>query len=235
MLLLLFSPLIFAQQCNLSLNRLVGRTNSYVYACNCPQPSGRLGPVARAEALIPPSQPDTAARAAATIRCILQEEARLLQICEQDTRRYDVVATQTLNTCLSADITPQEAQLEGPFTFSKQRCEAGLSTFLGAQIAGVYLCICRGDGFDVVVGRADFVIESSPLSDELEVELIRECEQQFQSQVQDVCVNSPADFEILALQLLQVCCKRIRVGLDAKFECDSIVPDDLSAFKVAIP
>ena len=50
-----------------------------------------------------------------------------------------------------------------------------------------------------------------------------------------ISVNSPADSEILALQILQVCCKRVRAGLDAKLESASMDPGGLIAFTVAIP
>lgn len=114
----------------------------------------------------------------------------------------------TLNRCVSAGIGEHDAQLQGAFAFSRQRCKGDVLSFLGAQTVGVCVCMCQGERFDMAIGRADYVVSSSPPGDVAEVELMRECEarrlaetlaqKEFQSQMRSVCASGVQNFEIIA-------------------------------------
>lgn len=119
-----------------------------------------------------------------------------------------------------------------PFRFNRDDCIETQGAFTGAQIGKLFLCNCRQDTFDVILGRVLFVTAASPLGSEKEVRFLQECGKNFLPQLRKVCRESTKDFNLLARQLIQVCCKRVRVPFDEqKFECRAAVPDDVTEFE----
>lgn len=229
--------LILAQRCELTLTRVLGRTSNYVWVCDCLNSEGMFEAAARTQVDAPKSQLDTDARATAFLRCTSSEKQRLLHTCLRDRRAFERQAQHVLSRCLHAEPSSQDLQLKGPFMYNPSTCQSRFVRFIGANTGGVWICRCpqedREEGFQVVSGRAQFLTDVSPIGSVEEVSFLQNCTGRTnKNQLQQVCRQSPGDFELLGLQLLQVCCKRARTRFDAKFRCAAIVPGDVTPLKV---
>lgn len=219
------------ERCFLSLNRTLRRTNNYVWTCRCPDNRGGTEAVGRVQVKAPLGRKDTRAQASATLRCAEQENRRLTQTCSQNARQWEHDALATLQKCLKAKPSSSDLKMRGKFTFSRANCKSQFLSYIGNEIGGVWLCVCPQTTYRVVIGRAQFLTNASPTDAMDEVRFLKSCTRQTTTQLKDVCRSVPGDFELLSLQILQVCCKRARVLSDAKFQCATAVPDDVSLFK----
>lgn len=122
-------------------------------------------------------------------------------------------------------------------TYNADSCRAAFVRVQASRRSDSWLCECVQEGlqgnYDVIPGLAEFITKGSPDALEAEWRSLDDCTSSAARQLEEVCRTSPGEFEILALHLLQACCKRARVAFDSKFECSVIVPDDLRAFKIA--
>lgn len=95
------------------------------------------------------------------------------------------------------------------------------------------MCECKQtDILEVLPGWARYNItgELGGLGNELA--MLRRCsETEAAVRMERVCRESPGNFLILGLQIIQTCCKRARVSVPTKFTCATVVPNDLSSFK----
>ena len=234
-LLLIFSlcsELSFARLCRIGLFRRVGVVSTYVYTCDCRKnvdmPFKAVG-----RASIPAFKPrlDTIGRNNAFLRCQTAFRRELEHICFDETPSFPEAAERVLKRCINEPMTEKEMLQTRRFKFSTDKCEAGVIVFPPGP-ATVTFCACKiAKRTFVVPGRGAALIVSSPFKRTKELQLIRGCIRTKTKQLQKVCNNSPEDFEVLSLHLLEACCKRIRKMFDiAKLECKAIVPDDLSPF-----
>eukprot|EP00177_Eucheuma_denticulatum_P005657 GFKZ01010298.1.p1 GENE.GFKZ01010298.1~~GFKZ01010298.1.p1 ORF type:complete len:269 (+),score=13.23 GFKZ01010298.1:130-936(+) len=227
-----------AQTCSLSLNRILGRLNNYVWVCDCLTPDGVPEASARTQIRAPSGVADSAARASAFLRCTNRARDRLLHTCLRNRRLFERQAKRTMERCSNAMLSRGDRDLRGAFQVDRSRCEAFLRRFVaGEVVGGIWICSClQSDGeFRVVPGRAQFLTNQSPTGARRELTFLGRCTgEENREELERVCRETPGDFEILALQLLQVCCKRSRVMFEEKFECAALVPDDVTPIKVAL-
>ncbi|KAI0563123.1 hypothetical protein FGB62_46g010 [Gracilaria domingensis] len=99
--------------------------------------------------------------------------------------------------------------------------------------ARVFTCR-QSEVFNVTPGWSRFVIRGSIGKATSESDKIRSCAIKAAEQMQIVCEKNPGDYDILAMQILETCCKRARVGSESKFECAAVVLEDLSESKFEI-
>lgn len=214
-------------------SRVLGRQQAYVWKCEqLNEKTDRVSAVGLIETSIDPAI-HTGGRAAATIRCAESYRHHLTRVCEQGEKQFMTRAQHLLQQCLTTPITAAERKLEKTFTFNKDRCAATFRTAFFGGFESVWLCGCQEtEGFFVAAGRARLVTTGAPRAVKKELNFLEICTANAKPQLSQVCQNTPEDFELLALQLMQVCCKRARVNFDKKkFECEAAVPSDVSGLK----
>lgn len=241
--LLLLVPVILSSDCPLNLNREIGSTRDYVLVCKCPFPSlpsiSEPSNLAFARSPIPASNLDTQGHHQSFIHCLSSRTPSLSPLCLSDPFLFEKRATEAMSSCRHVPLTSAQKQMNKAFSFSTQQCEVRLvpivSTF---QVGGIWLCECAQDfnqnelTFDVVVGRGNFTTQVAPGGGESEIELLRECTDIMKDELKRVCLQASGDFDLLALHLLQACCKRARVGKKEKFDCANWVPANVDELKI---
>lgn len=222
-------------RCKTEFTRVLGRTNTYVWTCDCPSTGGTVAYdiVGRVQGDAPEGPQNSAAQASATTRCAQHAKPEITDACNLNATIFEHIATEKLRTCLQVRPSKDDLKEKGRFRFSRKLCRSQFVPFLSRKVGGVWLCLCDQPTFQVVSGRAQFLTNAAPTSPREEVRIISSCTIGVKDQLEDVCRNAPGDFELLALQLLQVCCKRARVFSNAKFQCAAAVPDDATPLKVS--
>ena len=219
-----------ASLCRVHLFRRVGRFSSHVYICEC-RPSASKPYLVPSRAEIPTviSEKDTIGRNNAFYRCTGKDQLHLEEVCSHGTpSQFETEARSTLQKCKMAPLTPTDKSQTHPFTYPTDQCQLRLGIYVPGP-ATVSVCSCKiSQKRFVATGRAAALTAESPEDPLKEAKIIKKCVADTEAQLSKVCKDTPKDFEILSLQLLETCCKRLRTKFDMeKLECKAIVPDDL--------
>lgn len=100
------------------------------------------------------------------------------------------------------------------------------------QSSVAFVCECSQSAFyEVTPGWARRIIDGKEADTAEEVQATRMCAEEADQQMSDICVRRPGDYDVLGLQILQACCKRVRVQTQGKFDCAAVVPADLRDLK----
>lgn len=219
--------------CFLKLVRFIAPTNSYRLLCKCPL--SLMDPVepSRGVANTFAIPPFTNGNNLAVRRCISKQSSSLLNICNNRQKLFSSQSQSVLNHCVNAPMLPVERKDKRQLQFNTNKCAPTFfrRNVTGAQ-KGIWSCQCdQGDNYFVGTGDAQVEIDGEGEDAEKEWQMFGQCVAMIGGGVERVCEETPKDFGVLALHLLQVCCKRQRVGMNSKFACRAIVPDDLDALK----
>lgn len=230
------------KRCPVNMNREIGSTNVYVWVCKCPLNDFETMEASNAgfaRAGVPPKGKDTRGRNEAFLRCAEKSSERLSRLCVTDDTRFESEAERVMRVCSKTSLKPQERKKRGPFTFSTDKCSVRFVPIVSQfQTGGIWLCECEQPfktnlfSFDVVVGRGNFTTNASPTSPIAEINELGKCTMGARKQLEKVCFKAPGDFDLLALHLLQACCKRIRALSNSKFQCDVWVPRNVDKLKI---
>lgn len=211
-----------------AVNRVVGRTQQYVIVCLRETPiTQKLKAIGRATL----DAPSNAAKDRAVLNCLLDGKKSLLSPCRHGKERFEMEANKLLHICSRARLLPPGSKAPNPRKFKKNRCSADFVAYTGSEIGGLWICQCFQPNYIVVVGRAFFSTKFAPGTASNEIETVQKCSISTAAQLKTVCFNTPGDFELLALQILQVCCKRARVAGNAKFPCAAAAPSKVQKLK----
>lgn len=230
--------------CEIQFIRLTGARNWYLWNCRCTLPP--LASRTFGRAIIPAPSPslESLPRFNRAVKCYNHARKRLnlRQVCLHNPQRYDRLAAHALQQCdREANIHVMQDKQQ-PFRYNKAFCRADfIQVFKSNFTQAISICLCEQRQFHispfprVVVGRAAFETDLSPLGAEKEIALLNHCTEEMKERLMEGCATAPDDFNIFAAQLLEVCCKRVRdkTSLE-KFECKAIVPDDISGLKVPV-
>lgn len=224
------------------MNREIGSTNVYVWVCKCPLSQVETVEASNtgfARSSVPSEEHDTQGRSEAFLRCAEHNSDRLSRLCVMNGTLFEREAERIMRHCSEAPLSQEEQQKNSSFTFTTDKCTTRLVPIVSQfQTGGIWLCECEQPfmtdlfSFDVVVGRGNFTTSASPTSSIDEINLLDQCTSEASEQLQDVCINAPGDFDLLALHLLQACCRRVRALSDAKFQCDVWVPQNVDKLKI---
>ncbi|CAN8061607.1 unnamed protein product [Agarophyton chilense] len=221
-------------KCFIELSRILGRgaLNRFSLVCKS---SERVAKSFAFGATIPLDL-DTVARSNATIKCVQNTQHDLTLWCNTlNSTQFERRARHVLDRCQThfGDIDESEQGIQ-PFTFVRDSCTSKFAWADSGRVTNVaWVCECQQFGFyEVVPGWADIRITGSQMESANEFEAIRICAEDAVEQMEQVCTNNPGDYYILALHIMQTCCKRFRSNTDLKFECAAIVPGDLSLLKL---
>lgn len=221
----------FQRNCSIFTNRQQGVIpNRHVWVCGCTNDDGTEFVRGRVDHELDLTQ-NTTGHELAILRCQRKNRDHLLRSCRGGADQYQRRAAPILRHCINTPLNTTEKALTTPFAFKKDQCESRFVRFLLPQIGGVLVCQCFQEielffQYIVVSGRVAFLTNNAPSGAENEVSTLEECTNEAIAQLEDVCLRTPGDFQLLALQLLEVCCKRARVQFEEKFECKSAVPDE---------
>lgn len=224
------------KKCTVNFFRRVGRSQSIVWTCDCGNEA-----VGRVAARGPSTMNDTMARFVQQVRCFdFQRKKRSLrQVCEHNPSNFVSHAKSALDNCQIMK-QPSKALVEkypGPFEYARDDCNAIFVGYDGVEATGsLWICLCRQNMFknifpkpQIAVGRVGLDTKNSPWGASREIDLIRSCASSMKVRMQPICSSKAGRFNLLAAQLLEVCCKRVRKMFpNAKFECKSVVPKDVS-------
>lgn len=222
------------KKCFIELSRLLLPRSLYALPCKCEPRVARI--ILYVDG--PPKGLDTVGRGEATLQCIKRQEKKLVELCNQPTTTaFEQQAQPILEKCVQeVQLTEEQAKRNGPYTFDRSRCT---STFkwapLPAQnlITAGWICECKQTDIlevDPAWARYNITGELGGLGKELAT--LRTCaESEAAGLLERVCRESPGNYLVLGLQNIQTCCKRARVSAPTKFNCDAIVPTDLSSYK----
>ena len=232
-LLSLFSSQAARSQCRVPLFRRVGKVSSHVYLCEC-RSSVSKPYLAIGRSEVPALNPkrDTVGQNSAFYRCVDDAQAKLESTCVHSPSDFELEALQVLRKCINHPMNPTEKAQAGSFTYPVDKCQDRVGIVLEVPVT-VDACTCKiAHNRYVVLARAGFRILSSPSNPTKEAKVIRKCIATTKDQLTAVCRNTPNDFQILSLQLLEACCKRFRSKFHVeKMDCKAILPDDLSLLK----
>lgn len=220
--------------CYLNFHRLIGLRDRYVWACQCINNSALSDATnGRVEINARPQSKEMRAQTRATARCIRHSYASTLAVCERNVTEYQTVAKRTLRRCKNAKPTMAELRRNGPFIYKKNMCVANSYRAEFPLRGVVWVCQCQQEPFIFVSpGRAAFLTDAAPGNALAEATVIDRCTLSVTKQLSDVCSRTPGDFQLLALQLLEACCKRARVRFaSAKLKCAAVVPKNVDIFK----
>lgn len=222
------------RRCDLDLIRQIGRESNYVWVCIC---DGKKGASKFADGRIQIELPETnrkAAQGLATLRCIQRHRATMSALCNRKGQLFQKEGRPVLQKCIHEKPTAGELKTKGPFRYKRNRCVADFFAVRFPLKGGSWVCSCDQSPFyRVNTGAAAFRPQPEDIG-ALESSTIDKCSVSVRKDMQRVCQDSPSDFELLGLHLLQVCCKRARVGFETKFRCADIVPKDVGFLKVPI-
>ncbi|CAN8068834.1 unnamed protein product [Agarophyton chilense] len=256
LLLLLFAVFLWANVCRVSatnkssvercpvnMNREIGSTNVYVWVCKCPLSEVGLGEASNtgfARSAVPSKENDTQGRNEAFLRCAEKYSEYLSRLCFTNGSLFESEAEHIMRDCSNTIPKENELRNNGTFGFDKNNCSTRLVPIVSQfQTGGIWLCECEQPykktdifWFDVVVGRGNFTTNASPRNAVEEINEIERCTSLASQQLQEVCINAPGDFDLLALHLMQACCRRTRALSNAKFECDVWVPPNVDVLKI---
>ncbi|KAI0562834.1 hypothetical protein FGB62_51g120 [Gracilaria domingensis] len=221
--------------CRMDLNRIVISQNRHVWVCRCIDDEGNENVVGRVEQDLGPFQ-NTIGHEQAILRCQRRNQQRLLDACQMGTEQYQITASAIIETCVATRLNLEEKAMDQPFSFDTDRCGARFVRFISPRTGGVWICECVQEiqterAYFVVSGRSAFLTDFSPLGAEEEVAVLGTCTTNAAPRIDRVCRITPGDFQLLSLQMLEVCCKRARVDVEQKFQCRTAVPDDVSSLK----
>lgn len=226
--------LVSAQTCNVQMFRTVGDANSYVWICDDersggPMINGEEKVIARIQVNAPSTEESSTGRMARTVRCFdraVSQDDRLVNCCDRP-RRWESLGATAVSECIAS--AARDDDVEKPFKYNMKQCTAVFAS--SSPMSAVWVCKCKQPRpagkipFEIAVGRAEFSINMSPTSGREEVAFVKRCTRASFNDLRRVCRNTPGNFETLALQLMQACCKRARNKFpEAKLNCASIVP-----------
>lgn len=230
-------PVAALSKCRSTLFRLIGDRNVYLWVCRCMRGSRRVA-LGRASLQVSAEPEGQLMRHQAFVRCQNDRFRRTLShICLDSNRNahYEQRANEALQHCRNAPFIsdPKSLAIANPFQPARGTCFAEfVGLFSGTQTSGLWACVCKQDFVEVVVARAQFTSQAAPDGDEArEVRVLEECTKNLRQQLENVCFNAPGDFQLLALHNLQACCKRARIGSNAKFQCTAFVPKNVDSLK----
>lgn len=210
---------------SVTLTRAVGRVQQYVYACR-KLTKGEF--FIRAIAIT--DAPKNRAKDRGFLRCAIDRLDDLLDECAKGLDAFEHEGNRIFQHCAESKPLRKKGNLD-PRDFSTRKCEAVYRSYVGREIGGVWLCFCDQGEYKVVAGNAQFNTNAAPAGATQEVETLRDCTKETTAQLKEVCLNTPGDFELLALHILQTCCKRARTASDSKFQCAAAVPANVAFLK----
>lgn len=221
------------KDCRSTLFRLIGTTNAYLWVCRCVRGDRRVA-FGRATYVLPKWAEKSNAKHKAFVNCQNQRRSQLEHTCFNNRDHYESRAEEAMKACAPAKYqgSEEERKIQSPFVLKKGKCFAEfVGLFSATQTNGLWACVCKQKYVEIVVARAQFSSKSAPGSEADEVRELEDCTKGLKPELSRVCLNVPGDFQLLALQNLQTCCKRARVLSNAKFECAAFVPSDVSVLK----
>lgn len=219
--------------CRSTLFRLIGSTNAFLWVCRCIRDGNNVA-LGRASYTVPPKLATSVRKHKAFVRCQNHNRQHLKHICDDQPERYEEEAKKAMHECGSAPFRNNAATrcISSPFVFQRSKCFAEfVSLSSSTQTTGMWACLCKQRHVEIVSGRAQFASEGAPSGSAKEIAQLFSCSKPSLKSFQDICVNAPGDFQLLALHRLQACCKRARVATDAKLGCEAFVPKDVDALK----
>lgn len=225
---------ISSPKCFIELSRLLLPVSSYSLFCKCESDVGRVAVFTDG-----PSKPmDTVGRGEATLQCIERSKKSLVELCNRaSTAPFEREAKLILERCVQqVKLTEQQLKRNGPFSFDRSTCTSAFKWGPVPSenlINAAWICECKQtDILEVLPGWAQYNITGELGGLGRELQLLRTCsETEAESRLERVCQESPGNFLILGLQIIQTCCKRARVNASTKFGCAAVVPTDLSEYK----
>lgn len=215
--------------CEVALFRVVGANVLYALPCRC-SPTDVF--VARATLRIPDDVNDTVAQARATVTCLKESQRNLQMVCTNNLGHYEAAAREVLERCVVKTPAPDAPDQEAVYTYDKSQCKA---VFRRADVLNldrkesVLVCACeQPNGVVVHPGVSQFFQDGGELGQTQERDFIAACIDNDLQHLKDGCVRQPERFELLGLQLLNVCCKRARKMFPTdKLRCQETVPADV--------
>lgn len=221
--------------CFLNFHRVIGRRSIYVWACVCNGLLTTAEPTrGRVELQTVPTSEESHAETLATARCIRNATPRALRICLRNGMEFQEKASRILRRCAAAQPNQVEKSQDGPFRYNQDKCQANSYRVEFPFTGVVWVCQCeQRPRYFISPGRVDFRSSFPTGTSSLaETRVIDRCSRGVKPELSRICSSVPGDFEILGLQILATCCKRSRVALaKLKFQCDAIVPSDVTIFK----
>lgn len=144
---------------------------------------------------------------------------------------YQRVASHVLTRCMKLTPKNPPAKDNRKFTFDGSKCVAEFRELDVARVEALLVCACtQRPGYIVHPGVIQFITTNSPNGASKEQKLLQKCTRDFIPALTNACSNMPKRFDLRSAQMFNVCCKRARVQFkNAKLNCQTIVPDDVSA------
>lgn len=232
-----------AENCNINILRVPNPNNQlYALLCRCGTPENPRfrGRVTRR---LPPGTPDTAARASNTVHCLRRQLHHLRRRCEHSKSAFVHSARHALHRCV---VRSKPRFDDGkPFTFNKSTCGAEFRTVAARglqdgrlRLETFIVCTCpQGPNYNVHTGSVNLLSTSgASAASNREAEAVMMCTRDKIRALGTSCNADPSDrFELRAAQALNVCCKRRRVRQpQAKLQCQSVVPNDVSTIQIQL-
>lgn len=235
MLIALSTPCASTELCRVNMIRIIGKTDAYVWNCDDMRPeedrrNGEEKVSARIQVDAPPIAESSTSRVQRTRKCMedaINHDEHLSNCCA-DPRGWEKLGSVKMRECIHQ--SARDGDLDERFQYDRGDCSAVFATLKAAKVAAVWVCFCdqpRAAGalaFEIVVGRAQFVVERSPTSPVGEVAFVKRCTRSAFPDIRRVCRETPGQFNRLSEHWMQTCCKRARrLFKDDKFECAAIV------------
>lgn len=207
--------------------RRVGVVQQYVPVCNANDADSHTSS-AIGRAFM--NAPEDRAKDRAFLRCLIKKKSSLTEKCMKGRKQFEHAANAALEECAHAEPVNEDGGAD-PRAFSQDNCSVRFTSYVGRNVWSLWSCQCYQQDYTVLPGVAIFSTEMSPIDSALENEILQQCTASTKDQLDAVCKNVPNDFQLLALHILQACCKRARTATDAKLQCAEAVPADVSPFK----
>lgn len=139
----------------------------------------------------------------AVLKYLLDGKMSLLSPCRNGRERFEMEANKLLPICSWAALLPPGSKAPNPRKCRKNRCAASFIAYTGREIGGLWLCQCVQPNYVVVSGRAFFSTKFAPGKASDEIKTLRKCSTSTSAQLKKVCINTPGDIELLALQIFR--------------------------------
>lgn len=212
-------------KCYIELSRALGELNFFSLVCKC-------GSFYEGKSLVlvpaPAPKLDTVGRTQAIINCIEHRERELVHACECSASRFSSIAEPILKHCVKTKLTNEEEKQNSPFSFDQKTCKSkfGLGLVGSTTVSIAWLCECKQDRlFEVIPSWPAYNLTGDASTIRQDAKFIRKCAiQEASKTLSRLCRESYNDYYIQGLQIIETCCKRLRVSSDRKFECQAIVP-----------
>lgn len=224
------------RKCDIQMMRTIGKSNSYVWICRNQNKTtslinGEIDVVDALEVDAPETSVSSIGRMARTAACFyhaVEMDPCLCQCCRAP-YQWKITASKIVKDCITNAERKKDARYK--FNYSRKYCSAVFATYRPSPSKAVWFCKCVqprpiiGPSFDVSVGRAEFIPSKMGALGLAEVQFIKRCTRTRFDDLQHVCKNSPEQFEVYALQLMQSCCKQALMEFPGtNMDCAAIVP-----------